>query len=285
MVLAARARQDPRVVTAEDLDLPKAWPDYVFRRIRSFWGFLRTLLFGGRGVVLPAGLVGGEELPAYLLREFHRMPNGYYSHTLSTGYERGFERAMLGRVEPVRQWMAEQLRDCRSVLDLGCGSGKVGGAIAAVGVPDVWGIDASPYQLKVAAHSFPAIKFVQGLAECTPFADGRFDGVSACFLFHELPAEIQSSVLVEMRRLLRPGGRIVIAEPSAEQMDNHSFISLWRRHGWRGIYFRLLALMVTEPYLEDWHDRDIGEWASDHGFVVETDESVLPFHRIVLRRR
>lgn len=235
-------------------------------------------------MVLPPGMPGGTELPDYLLREFHRMPNGYYSHTLAEGYERGFERAMLGHVTAVRTWMAQQVRECQAVLDIGCGSGKLGGAIAAAGVPDVWGIDASLYQLKIASRSFPAVNLVQGLAENTPFDDGRFDAVAACFLFHELPTEVQDSVLVEMRRVLRPGGRIVISEPSAEQMHNRSFVSLWRRYGWRGIYFRLLALMVTEPYLEQWHGRNVVEWATDHGFAVEKDESSLPFRRIVLRR-
>ncbi|MEO8841781.1 MAG: class I SAM-dependent methyltransferase [Kofleriaceae bacterium] len=285
MALAARvARTDPGVITAEDLDLPKAWPDFVFRRIGALLRFMRTLVFGGRRVVLPPQLVGGNALPAYLLREFHRMPNGYYSHTLAEGYERGFERAMLGRVAAMRTWIADQLSSCHSVLDIGCGSGKLAGAVAAAGVRDVWGIDASLYQLKIASRVFPTVKLVQGLAERTQFEDQRFDGIAACFLFHELPTEAQDAVLVEMRRLLEPGGRLVIAEPSAEQMES-SFVALWRRHGWKGIYFRVLARFVTEPYLEQWHGRDITEWASQRGFVVEKDESVLPFHQIVLRRR
>jgi ubiquinone/menaquinone biosynthesis C-methylase UbiE len=276
--------KDPAIITPSDLELPRAWPDYVFRRLGAFLRFLRTLLFGGRKVVLPPGLPGGKALPDYLLREFHRMPNGYYSHMLADGYERGFERAMLGRVAGVRTWIAQQLRDCHSVLEIGCGSGKLSGAIAAAGVPDVWGIDASPYQLKIASRDFPGIKLVHGLAERTPFEAGRFDGVAACFLFHELPTDVQDAVLVEMRRVLRPGGRIVISEPSAEQLHNRSFVSLWRRYGWRGIYYRLLALVVTEPYVEQWHARNIAEWAAQHQFVVEKEEGAVPFNRIILRR-
>ena len=278
------ATRDPAIVTPSDLDLPPAWPDHIFRRLGAFLRFLRTLLFGGRRVVLPAGLPGGEALPEYLLREFHRMPNGYYSHMLANGYERGFERSMMGQVARVRTWIAEQLRECHSVLDIGCGSGKLSGAIAAVGVPDVWGIEASLYQLKIASRDFPDIKLVHGLAERTPFEDGRFDGVAACFLFHELPTDVQDAVLAEMRRVLKPGGRIVISEPSAEQLHNRSFVSLWRRHGWRGIYFRLLALVVTEPYVEQWHARNIAAWAARHAFAVEQEECAVPFNRIILRR-
>ena len=285
----ARARHayaspvDPVAVTASDLDLPRAWPDYMFRRLGAFLRFLRTLLFGGRKVELPPDLPGAV-LPEYLLREFHRMPNGYYSYMLVDGYERGFERAMLGQVARVRTWIAQQLRDCQSVLEIGCGSGKLSGAVAAAGVPDVWGIDASPYQLLIALQAFPGIKFVQGLAERTPFEDGRFDGVAVCFLFHELPTEVQDAVLVEMHRVLKPGGRIAISEPSPEQMHNRSFFSLWRRHGLRGVYFRVLALFVTEPYVEQWHARNIAEWAAQHGFAVETQDCAVPFNRIVLRR-
>ncbi len=265
------------------MELPRAWPDYLFRRLSAFLRFLRTLLFGGRTVELPPALVGRDELPDYLLREFHRMPNGYYSHMLAEGYERGFERAMLGNVTAVRTWMAQQVRECHAVLDIGCGSGKLAASIAAAGVPDVWGIDASLYQLKIAARAFPQLQLVQGLAEQTRFDDARFDGVAACFLFHELPTEAQDAVLVEMRRVLRPGGCIVIAEPSREQMHDR-VRSLWRQYGWRGIYFRILAKLVTEPYLDQWHSRNVVEWATKHGFVVEKDESAVPFRRIVLRR-
>jgi ubiquinone/menaquinone biosynthesis C-methylase UbiE len=276
--------KDPATVTPSDLELPRAWPDTIFRRLGALLRFLRTLLFGGRKVVLPPDLPGGKALPEYLLREFHRMPNGYYSLMLTDGYERGFERAMLGQVAHVRTWIAQQLRDCRSVLEIGCGSGKLSGAIAAAGVPDVWGIDASLYQLKMASRDFPGLKLVHGLAERTPFEDGRFDGVAACFVFHELPTDVQDAVLLEMRRVLRPGGRIVISEPSAEQLHNRSFVSLWRRHGWRGIYYRLLALVVTEPYVEQWHARNIAEWAAQHQFAVENEECAVPFNRIILRR-
>src|SRR5262249_52897991 len=102
---------DPVSVRASDLDLPRAWPDEMFRRLSAFLRFLRTLLFGGRKVQLPPELPGGAALPEYLLREFHRMPNGYYSYMLVDGYERGFERAMLGQVALVRAWIAQQLRD------------------------------------------------------------------------------------------------------------------------------------------------------------------------------
>lgn len=275
---------DPAVVTAADLNLPKAWPDFVFFKLSSLWRFLRTLLFGGRAVELPPQLPGGQELPGYLLREFHRMPNGYYSHILARGYERGFERSMLGHVAPVRRWIAQQLAHCDSVLDIGCGSGKVGGAVAAVGVRDVWGIDASLYQLKIAHRDFPQLSLVQGLAENTPFTDARFDGVAACFVFHELPCAAQDAVLSEMHRVLRPGGLLVISEPSPEQLTTSSFVTLWKHSGWRGIYFRLLALLVTEPYAHEWHSRDLGGWAQGHGFDVVSDEVHLPFRRIVLRR-
>jgi len=276
--------KDPAALTVGDLALPPAWPDFVFRRLGALVRFLSTLLFGGRAVELPHGLPGGDALPPYLLREFHRMPNGYYSHLLARGYERGFERSMLGQVARVRRWIAEEVKDCRAVLDIGCGSGKVAGAVRAAGVPDVWGIDASLYQLHIAARAFPGLALVQGLAEQTPFESGRFDGVTACFLFHELPTHAQDAVLAEMRRVLAPGGRLVMSEPSPEQLSGMSYLDLWRLQGWRGVYFRLLARLVTEPYVAEWHARDVASWAPEHGFEVVRDDVKIPFRRIVLRR-
>ena len=91
--------KDPAVVTPSDLELPQAWPDHIFRRLGAFLRFLRTLLFGGRSVVLPPNLPGGKTLPEYLLREFHRMPNGYYSHMLAEGWKPPRRRVSLSKGE------------------------------------------------------------------------------------------------------------------------------------------------------------------------------------------
>jgi len=276
------ANGDPVTIQCKDSALPDAWPD---RPIATFRRILSTLLFGGGAVELPAQLPGRDALPDYLLREFHRVPNGYYSRLLVRGYERGFERAMLGSMDRNRDWLARAVQGRQAVLDIGCGSGKVIGAVAQTGVRDLWGLDASPYQLCIAAADFPEVSFVQGLAENMPFEDARFDAVTACFLFHELPAEMQDAVLLEVRRVLKPGGLLAISEPSPMQLSTANPFTLFRLAGLRGWYFALLARFVTEPYVEQWHARDLRAWAECQGFTVQQDAQGIPFRQLILQLR
>jgi SAM-dependent methyltransferase len=77
----------------------------------------------------------------------------------------------------------------------------------------VTGLDMTPHLLKAArgraAREGLSIRFDEGLAELLPYPDGSFDVVVSMFgiMFSPLPATIAS----EMARVLRPGGRLVLA--------------------------------------------------------------------------
>src|SRR5207249_11302856 len=113
------------------------WPDT--HRLRDFVRLARSPLPKLRRVELPPGLPGAGILPRYLLREFHNLPNGYYSRRISTGYARAFDVVMLGTLRRARRRMVQRLAHLRSVLDVGCGAGQLAGALERAGVPDVWG--------------------------------------------------------------------------------------------------------------------------------------------------
>jgi ubiquinone/menaquinone biosynthesis C-methylase UbiE len=222
-------------------------------------------------------------LPKYLLQEYHHLPNGNYSKRLTKGYITGFDKLMLGTMTQARQCLAQWLRSCRSVLDVGTAGGRTAAAVLAQGCDDVWGLDPSPYLLQHAARRFPNIRFVQGTAEHTPFVDARFDAVSACFVLHELPPKYVQSAFLEIARILRPDGMLAICEPGAEQL-HASIADLWRRHGWRGVYFHLLARSVHEPFIHAWHRLDIHAALQQAGFTVLADEEYFPSRMILARR-
>ena len=60
--------------------------------------------------------------------------------------------------------------------------------------------------------SLPHVHFHVGVAEHLPFPGAAFDVVTSTLLFHHLPADAQCDALREIVRVLRPGGRLVVAD-------------------------------------------------------------------------
>jgi SAM-dependent methyltransferase len=117
----------------------------------------------------------------------------------------------------VSRALADHARVPRA-LDLGCGSGKFTGVLAdAAG--RVAALDAQPEQLARAAARHAAranVDFVRGDACALPFADAAFDLVTACWMLGTVAEGVRrDSALSEMRRVLAPGGSILLVENAA----------------------------------------------------------------------
>jgi ubiquinone/menaquinone biosynthesis C-methylase UbiE len=278
-------RADPEAPRWSEIALPDAWTDATPDGWRGAWRLLRQALRGVHTrIELPDGLPLRAPIPRYALQEFHNVPNGNYSNGLSRGYTTGFDIAMLGTMRGARRHMAEALASCEAVLDVGCGGGASSEALVAAGVREVWGLDPSPYLLRCADARVSGARFVQGIAEDTGFAEARFDGVACCFVFHELPPPAGDRALAEIARILRPGGRLAIVEPAAEQYTLGAF-ALLRRHGPRSLYFRALARGIHEPFVRAWHDRDVPGWLEAAGFTVLEDRTDVPVRSWVCARQ
>jgi ubiquinone/menaquinone biosynthesis C-methylase UbiE len=257
--------------------LPKTWPDHVqMWRPSHFVRVVRALLGLELGrVELPEGLPLRVPLPKYLLLEFHNLPNGNYSNDVTRAYSVGFDLAMLGEMTRARAALASAMKGCPEVLDVGCGPGGSTAAIRDGGAQRVVGLEASPYLVRHAQTAHPDLTFLQGLAEDTRLPSQSFDGVTACFLFHELPAKYADKAIVELKRVLKPKGRIAILEPAREQMCE-PLPQLLKKFGWRGFYFWVLARWVNEPFVRAWHAREPKEWLKRHGFKVLEERLLFP---------
>lgn len=268
---------DPIAVDWSTAALPDAWVDEIDLGTAAGWiAYVRGWMGPRRKVRFPDDLPGAERLPAYLRQEFHHLPNGVYSKRHADGYARWFDRLMLGRTVAARARLAAELAGAAATLDVGCGTGGLAAAMLAAGVPDVWGLEPSPYLLQLASARHPRVRFVQGIVEDTRFPTARFDGVGACFLFHELPPRAADAALDEIRRILVPGGRLVIAEPSPLQLHRRDWRQLVRRSGRLGLYFFLVANWMHEPFVQGWHRRDLPSWLAAHGFRLTADEAGMP---------
>jgi SAM-dependent methyltransferase len=96
----------------------------------------------------------------------------------------------------------------RSVLDLCCGQGRLTAMLGAAGAK-IAGVDFSKEMLALAAKAAPDATLKEGDAADLPFDDDAFDAVVCNFGMMHLPD--QPRALTEVRRVLRPGGRYVMA--------------------------------------------------------------------------
>lgn len=111
---------------------------------------------------------------------------------------------------------ALSLRADDRFLDVGCGTGAAVRLAAGVVERSV-GVDSSPAMIERAralAARLPAAEFLVGDSEQLPFEAASFTALLCSSSFHHYPAP--GRALAEMARVLVPGGRLVIAEPSAD---------------------------------------------------------------------
>ena len=98
----------------------------------------------------------------------------------------------------------------RRILDAGCGSGPLSAALRARHAV-VTGVDASAAMVDLARERLgeDADLHVADLGAPLPFADAAFDDVVASLVLHYL--EDWAAPLAELRRVLRPGGRLLVS--------------------------------------------------------------------------
>jgi len=119
-----------------------------------------------------------------------------------------------------RPWAGEVLTRAEPVagervLDVACGTGVVARMVAGEveGIGRVVGLEPSPAMLAVARAESAAegldIEWVEGSAGAMPFLDGSFDLVTIQQGLQFVPD--REEALAEVRRVLRPGGRVVSA--------------------------------------------------------------------------
>ena len=163
-----------------------------------------------------------------LVLHAHARYYGVVSWLLTRGRERAFRERLvdLARIE---------LGD--AVLDVGCGTGTL--ALAAkrrVGPGGVvYGIDASPEMIararKKAEKADAGVVFQTAVVESLPFPDARFDVVLSTLMLHHLPRPAREQCVREIRRVLRPGGRLLAVDFATPTRERRGLLRNMHRHG------------------------------------------------------
>jgi ubiquinone/menaquinone biosynthesis C-methylase UbiE len=145
----------------------------------------------------------------------------------------------LGRERVFREKVLRlaRLLPAERVLDVGCGTGSL--AIVArqqVGPAGmVCGVDASREMLaravKKASKAGLEIGFKNGLAQALPFPDSHFDAVLSTLMLHHLSSEIRRQCAREVRRVLKPGGRVLAVDFGTSPAQKGGVVAHFHRHG------------------------------------------------------
>jgi SAM-dependent methyltransferase len=101
------------------------------------------------------------------------------------------------------------------IVDVGCGEGHLTRALAALGAR-VTGCDPFISETSWSAHGSGSYRSVKAGADALPMPDAAADLVLFVFSLHHVPAAKLDAALSEARRVLRPSGRLYVAEPVPE---------------------------------------------------------------------
>jgi ubiquinone/menaquinone biosynthesis C-methylase UbiE len=153
------------------------------------------------------------------------------------------------------------------VLDIGCGGGYLARLLAAAVTPNgrVTGIDPSSPAITYARRRGPRnCSFAVGVAQELDLPDCSFDVVTSTLAVHHIPEPERPAAFREMYRVMRPGGRLLVADFHPSGI-------------WRVLHPGGHAMRHSNVDL-------LGDLAVSAGFHVESDGD-LPMMRYVLAVR
>jgi len=140
---------------------------------------------------------------------------------------------MLGKQNEINDLVVDllEIKNSHRILDLGCGTGILSAKIAEELSADAgglsMGIDAAGKMVEGAREKRGSntCKFEVAAAEDLPFDNESFDSVVSTMFFHHIQLDLKEKALFEAFRVMRPGGRLVIADMHTPTNFMGAFIS------------------------------------------------------------
>jgi ubiquinone/menaquinone biosynthesis C-methylase UbiE len=142
------------------------------------------------------------------------------------------------------------------VLDVGCGSSRILGAI-----PGMIGLDIQLHKLRYSRRY--GNELVHGSIFELPFADASFDCVICSEVIEHIPA--QEKPFDELTRVLKIGGRLVLGTPDYDR---------WRWRALEWIYGRVSPGGYAEEHITHYSRANLGTYLQGKGFEIESVEYV-----------
>ena len=137
--------------------------------------------------------------------------------------------SVLSIIGPLREIVGSSVRwleagENKRLLDVGCGNGRFLDQMRQLGWK-VAGIEPDGEAVSVAREKFDLDVLLGSLVEAR-FADGHFDAITMNHVIEHVSDPIE--LLKECRRVLKPGGKLVVVTPNINSMGYHVFGEYWR---------------------------------------------------------
>jgi ubiquinone/menaquinone biosynthesis C-methylase UbiE len=116
---------------------------------------------------------------------------------------------------------AGRLTGMGTLVDIGCGPGQIAAFLASRGA-EVQGVDLSPKMIEVARELHPEIEFRTADMRALPFDDESLAGLSAMYCIIHIPRDEVTTVLGELRRVLYPGGLLLMSFHVGSRVEHAS---------------------------------------------------------------
>ncbi len=164
--------------------------------------------------------------------------NVYQGFISGANYDRFMALSRNTRFHKQAAWEM-RLQPGMRVLDLGCGTGLFGLAIAEyigeTGALD--GIDLAAAQIEHgrnrAAQLQTPFTFHQSSIDELPFDDQTFDAAASAFTFHHVPPDVRRGAIREIARVLKPGGIFALVDISRPRLSPVGFMGvIWFAGRW-----------------------------------------------------
>jgi SAM-dependent methyltransferase len=185
-------------------------PDYVFDPVIG----IQLVLRSAEGKVLENRFVTGKVADAAVLRSYYHRVHAGHGYTPSEPFLFELHAAMLAKLEPI---FLQHIRAGGRVLDAGCGR-----SLFTEIRPD-WPFtivagDVDYDLLASRRAEFPQVRWLVADAYPLAFKDMSFDALFAGELVEHLPDP--RPAIAEFRRVLRPGGTLVLTTPNRLRLAN-----------------------------------------------------------------
>jgi len=162
-------------------------------------------------------------------------------------YDTGIRLLTLGRLDKAYDRLTSLIKKGDRVLDLGCGTGALTLKAAQRGAK-VKGIDINPRMLEIAqarakeANLAQNIEFMEmGVVELDEEEAADFDVVMSGLCFSELTEDELNFTLKEVKRILRPGGLLLVADEVSTRKIFKKIVSLLFR-----AVLKMVVFIVTQ---------------------------------------